>query len=261
MTDFYNQYTDSNLQNSYEVTISNWKVYAWTNKMNFFGCIIIVRFGYWIWHVIHRLLERIKGQQNCEMTDIFENYLSSTGELSAEEISFSAQFFKPIRLKKGDFFIREDESCRYIGFIASGAVKAYATDKEGKENITCFKFENEFVTSFPEFVTQKKSRRSIRAIEDSIIYRISYPDYHYLLGQVTAWNGVIKSVMEQEYKQKESYLLNYNNRSAVDKYSFVLSGEPILIQRVATQDLASYLGITQRSLTRAKGQIHRLNVL
>ncbi|WP_230036973.1 Crp/Fnr family transcriptional regulator [Chryseobacterium sp. Bi04] len=195
------------------------------------------------------------------MTDIFENYLSSTGGLSAGEINFSAQFFKPVRLKKGDFFIREDESCRHIGFIASGAVKAYAVDKEGKENITCFKFENEFVTSFSEFVAQEKSRRSIRTIEDSIIYRINYPDYQHLLGQVTAWNGVIKSVMEQEYTQKEHYLLNYNNKSAVDKYRHVLSSEPMLVQRIATQDLASYLGITQRSLTRAKGQIHRPDLL
>lgn len=195
------------------------------------------------------------------MTIVFENHLSSIGGLSAEEINFSAQFFKPISLKKGDFFIREDEPCRHIGFIASGAVKAYAIDNEGKENITCFKFENEFVTSFPEFVRQEKSRRSIRAIEDSIIYRIIYPDYQHLLARVVAWNGVIKSVIEQEYNQKERYLLNYNNRSAVDKYRHILSNEPMLVQRVATQDLASYLGITQRSLTRAKGQIHRLDVL
>ncbi|MDN3692739.1 Crp/Fnr family transcriptional regulator [Chryseobacterium tructae] len=195
------------------------------------------------------------------MTNVLENYLSSHRELLAEEINFSVQFFKPIHLKKGDFFIREDEMCHYIGFVASGAVKAYAIDKEGKENITCFKFENEFVTSFQEFVVKEKSRRSIRAIEDSIIYRISYLDYQYLLNQVTAWNGVIKSVMEQEYIQKERYLLNYNNKSVVDKYLHVLSNEPMLIQRVTTQDLASYLGVTQRSLTRAKGQIHKPSVL
>ncbi|MCA6067795.1 Crp/Fnr family transcriptional regulator [Chryseobacterium sp. RG1] len=190
------------------------------------------------------------------MTDIFENYLNSTGELSAEEINFSAQFFKLIHLKKGDFFIREDEPCRHIGFIASGAVKAYATDIEGKENITCFKFENEFVTSFTAFVVQEKSKRNIRAIEDCVIYSINYPNYQRLLGQVTAWNTFIGKVMEKEYNQKESYLLNYNNRPVVEKYRQVLSGEPMLVQRVATQDLASYLGITQRSLTRAKGQIH-----
>ncbi|UWX58869.1 Crp/Fnr family transcriptional regulator [Chryseobacterium oranimense] len=195
------------------------------------------------------------------MNDIFENYLSSTGQLTAEEINFSTQFFKPIHLKKGDFFIREDEPCRYIGFITNGAVKAYAIDKEGKENITCFKFENEFATSFPEFVAQEKSRRSIRTIEDSVIYKINYPDYQHLLDQVIAWNRVIKSVMENEYNQKERYLLNYNNRSAVDKYLHVLSNEPMLVKRIATQDLASYLGITQRSLTRAKGQIHKPNLL
>ncbi|MDR6457482.1 CRP-like cAMP-binding protein [Chryseobacterium vietnamense] len=195
------------------------------------------------------------------MTNVFENYLSSTGGLLADEINLSAQFFKPLNLKKGDFFIREGEICRHIGFIVSGAVKAYAIDDEGKENITCFKFENEFVTSFPEFMMQEKSRRSIRTVEDSVIYRISYPDYQHLLGQVTALNRVIKSVIEQEYNQKERYMLNYNNRSAVDKYRHVLSHEPMLVQRIATQDLASYLGITQRSLTRVKGQIHKPNVL
>ena len=193
--------------------------------------------------------------------NVFESYLFTIGELSAEEINYSKQFFKPARLKKGDFFIREGETCIHIGFIADGAVKAYAIDQEGKENITCFKFENEFVTSFSEFVAQEKSRRSIKTIEDSLIYTLSYTDYQYLLGQVTAWNKVIKSVIEQEYTQKESYLLNYNNRSAVDKYRHVLSSEPMLVQRVATQDLASYLGITQRSLTRAKGQILRPNIL
>lgn len=195
------------------------------------------------------------------MTDVFENYLSSIEGLSAEDMKLSAQFFKPIRLKKGDFFIREDETCRYIGFIASGAVKAYVTDNEGKENITCFKFENEFVTSFPEFVRQEKSKKSFRAIEDCIIYRISYPDYQYLLDQVIVWNEVIKLVMEQEYSQKERYLLNYNNKSVVDKYNHILANEPMIVKRISTQDLASYLGITQRSLTRAKGQIHRPNIL
>jgi CRP-like cAMP-binding protein len=181
--------------------------------------------------------------------------------LSADEINFSVQFFEPLGLKKGDFFIRVDELCRHVGFISCGAVKAYAIDKEGKENITCFKFENEFVTSFPEFVAQEKSRRSIRAVEDSMIHRISYTDYQYLLGQVTSWHKVIQAVMEREYSQKEQYLLNYNNKSALDKYHHVLSNEPKLVQRIATQDLASYLGITQRSLTRAKGQIHSPKVL
>ena len=115
------------------------------------------------------------------MTHVLTNYLLSITELSVEEISFSVQFFKPTYLRKGDFFIREDEPCRYIGFIASGAVKAYALDREGSENITCFKFENEFVTSFSEFVAQKESRRSIRAIEDSVIFSINYADYQYLL--------------------------------------------------------------------------------
>ncbi|WP_288376245.1 Crp/Fnr family transcriptional regulator [Chryseobacterium culicis] len=195
------------------------------------------------------------------MTDVFENYLSSKGRLSPGEISLSLKFFERISLKKGDFFIRENEICRSIGFIAHGAVKAYAIDKEGKENITCFKFENEFATLFPEFLAQEKSKRSIQAVEDTIIYTISYQNYQLLLDQIPVLNEVIKLVMQQEYQQKESYMLNYNNKSAVDKYLHVMSAEPMLIRRIATQDLASYLGVTRRSLTRAKGQIHKPDIL
>lgn len=42
------------------------------------------------------------------MTKVFENYLSSIEGLSAEEINFSSQFFKPILVKKVIFsFVRE----------------------------------------------------------------------------------------------------------------------------------------------------------
>ncbi|WP_233266118.1 cyclic nucleotide-binding domain-containing protein [Myroides fluvii] len=81
--------------------------------------------------------------EHMEQMDIFENYLFSIGGLQVEEIKITSQFFEAVSLKKGDFFIQENEICRYIGCIAHGAVKAYGSDKEGKENITCFKFENE----------------------------------------------------------------------------------------------------------------------
>ncbi|WP_350328121.1 Crp/Fnr family transcriptional regulator [Myroides marinus] len=194
---------------------------------------------------------------NKLIMDKMEKYLLSISRLLVEDVNLSLQVFEPIYLKKGDLFIQENQVCQYIGFIAQGAVKAYSTDEDDKENITCFKFENEFATSFSEFVSQQNSKRNIRAIEDSIIYRINHTDYLYLLDKVPAWNDVLKSVLEKEYNQKERYLLNYNNKSALEKYNYMLLNEPMLIKRVTTQDLASYLGITQRSLTRAKGQIHK----
>ncbi|WP_312554585.1 Crp/Fnr family transcriptional regulator [Empedobacter brevis] len=195
--------------------------------------------------------------ESIEKANIFENFLFSISGLQVEQINISSQFFETVYLKKGDFFIRDNEACRYIGFIGQGAVKAYNTNKDNKENITCFKFENEFVSSFSEFVSQENSIKNIRAIEDCVIYRINHSNYLYLLDKVTVWNEIIKSVLEQEYNQKERYLLNYNNKSVLDKYNYMLINEPMLIKRVTTQDLASYLGITQRSLTRAKGEIHK----
>ncbi|WP_228412817.1 hypothetical protein [Chryseobacterium sp. G0162] len=89
------------------------------------------------------------------MSDIFENYLYSTEELSSEEINLSLKFFQPIHLKKGEFFISKGETCRYIGFIVIGAVKAYAVDTGGKENVTCFKLKRNLSHPFQSLFFRK----------------------------------------------------------------------------------------------------------
>ncbi|WP_205943216.1 Crp/Fnr family transcriptional regulator [Pedobacter frigoris] len=175
--------------------------------------------------------------------------------LSEDEINYSIGFFEHKKIKNGDFFIRENRVCNQVGFIINGGTKAFSTNFDGIENVTCFKFENQFITSYTDLISRRSSKKSIQAIEDSTILSISYKDLTHLLSKISSWARIAQLLVEQDYAEKESYLLNYNSKSAKEKYLFVLASSSYLIKRVKTQDLSSYLGITQRTLSRIKKEI------
>ncbi|MDO6675017.1 Crp/Fnr family transcriptional regulator [Tenacibaculum sp. 1B UA] len=186
------------------------------------------------------------------MRNSLENYLTEGDLLTPKEIKDSLSFFKTKQLKKNDFFVRAGEVCNYIAFINKGAVKTFSL---GDESITCFKFENQFMTSYESFMTRTLSHKNIQAIENCDLQLISYKNFKQLLERIPSWKALMNGQLEQEYLEKEHYLMHFNNKTAKAKYIQLLEANPKLISRTKLDDLASYLGMTQRTLTRVKKDI------
>jgi CRP-like cAMP-binding protein len=189
------------------------------------------------------------------MKESLEEYLSELNLLNKDEINDVLYFFEYSKLKKGDFFIRENKICDKISFIIKGGAKGFSSDSDGNENITCFKFENQFITSYESFVLKQTSKKSIQALEDCEVLTISYEDLNLLFAKISAFQIISKKLIEQEFIDKENYLFVFNNKSAKEKYSHLLMHAPSIAKRVSAKDISSYLGITQRTLTRAKKEI------
>lgn len=115
------------------------------------------------------------------MNKKLQKYLSQLDLLNEREIDYSVSLFENATLKKNDFFISERKVCTQIGFILQGSVRAFSTDENGEENITCFKFENQFITSYDSFTSSQVSKISIQAIENCDLLTISYKNFQYLL--------------------------------------------------------------------------------
>ena len=189
------------------------------------------------------------------MKQKLKEYLTNLCLLNEEEINYSLTFFEATQLKKEMFFITEDAICDKVAFIVKGGVRAFSTNSNGEENITCFKFENQFITSYESFTLQQLSKKSIQAIEDCNLLVINFNQVNHLLDAIPSWKLIIKSLIEQEFIDKENYLINFNNKSAKEKYLQILTHSPEIIKRVKVSHLASYLSITQRTLTRIKKEI------
>lgn len=140
-----------------------------------------------------------------------------------------------------------------IFFIEKGASRSYYI-KDGKEITTWFTFENEFITSFYSFISLEPSNETIELLEDSIIWELRFDDLNRLTIEYPAVNHLYRKVLELNFVRQEK-LLNERFSTAKEKYENLITKYPHILQRVPLGYIASYLGITQSTLSRIRHKI------
>lgn len=187
--------------------------------------------------------------------DPFKQFLQNIVPITDEEFANSIPLFTKQYLGKGEYLIRQDQVCKHIAFIVKGSFRTYYLNDKGEETTSCFCTENGFTTSYKSFIFQEPSTLSIQAIEDSEILTIDYDKLHFLYNSSTVWLHIGRIVSEQQYLSLEKYASVLNNESAKEKYLRLLKEQPSVIHKATVEDIASYLGITRRTLSRIRQEI------
>ncbi|MFK7000114.1 Crp/Fnr family transcriptional regulator [Flavobacterium oreochromis] len=186
-----------------------------------------------------------------------KEYLSSLHILSEEEINWGISFFEILPLKKSDFFIKQGHFSLQLGFIIKGMVKAYSVDTKGKENIYCFGIENDFITVLNSFQNRTVSTKNIQALEDTLLLTITLQNLNLLLQKSTNWEKLTHYIIQKEYLEKERFLQLFHHQSANLRFNNLMQFYPFLLTRAKIEDIASFIGVTTRTLNRAKQHFYQ----
>lgn len=189
------------------------------------------------------------------MENNLSRYLAQFGFLSAQEVDYIADSFTHKTIRKNELLVKEGHICDQLAFIEAGAVRAFTSDDTGAEHTTCFSFENQFATVYDSFISRKKAQKNIQAIEDSSLFTINYQTFQHLSATLPSWIYLQEFFTRQAFAEKEYYHIHLKNKTAKDKYAHVLNEQPELVKRASVEQLASYLGMTPRTLTRVKREI------
>jgi CRP-like cAMP-binding protein len=162
--------------------------------------------------------------------------------------------FEEIVLSKNEYLITEGKTCRHLYFLQQGALRGYYT-LEGKEITHWFAFENDFVTSFHSFITQQPSVENIQLLEGSILWRISKEILDGLLSEYHEIEKLVRVVYENYYIGLEERFINSHFKTASERYQDLLTQSPHIIERAPLGYIASYLGISQETLSRTRTRI------
>ncbi len=185
----------------------------------------------------------------------FKKYLSSIASISDQEFIDSSSYFSPKKLKKGDFFVRENQVCPHLAFILSGTIRMFYLNDKSEEITSCFCTENNLTSSYKSFVLQEPSHLMLQAITDIELIVISYDGLQKLYNLFPVWQTIGRAVAEQEYFRMERYAAILNNESAKEKYLRLLKEQPEVLQLANIEDIATYLGVTRRTLSRIRQEI------
>jgi CRP-like cAMP-binding protein len=158
-----------------------------------------------------------------------------------------------VELEKGTFLITEEKMCNHLYFLERGSVRGFY-NLDGKEVTYWFAFENNFVTSFLSFITRKPGMENIQAMEDCTLWAVTYNDLQKLYTKHPSMERLGRIVHERYYVMLEERFLSNHFKEARDRYENLLANAPYILQRVPLGHVASYLGITQETLSRIRNK-------
>ncbi len=191
------------------------------------------------------------------MTNNFKKFIQQITPISDKEFDETVIFFQEQTLQKGDYFVKQGKICRQIAYINKGVLRTFYLNDKAEETTSCFCTENSLTTSYKSFILQQPSTLSIQALEDAELLVIDYEHLQKLYSTSIVWQNIGRAVAEREYIVMEQYASVLNNETAKEKYLRLLKEQPTVLQKANIEDIASYLGVTRRTLSRIRQEISK----
>ena len=180
--------------------------------------------------------------------------LNAIYPLSQGAAEYLSIHLKTKQLNKKDFLLKIGHVSNDIYFINKGLLRCFYF-LDDKEVSSWFMKEGDVMISVESFFKQTISYESIQAIEEAMVYYISYSELQYVYKNFIEFNIIGRVLTERYYTLSEQRLHSIRLQKARDRYLFLIKEHPELILRVPSKFLASYLGVTEVTLSNIKGEL------
>jgi CRP-like cAMP-binding protein len=158
---------------------------------------------------------------------------------------------KEITVPKGEILLKAGKVETYAYFIKEGIVRAY-TDTVNRQVTFWFGREGDAVLSLRSYIAQQKGYEDMETLEDCALYKLDISLLRDAFDTDIHLANFGRRLMEHEFLKAEERLISMQFKTAQERYGELLLTSPDLLQRVPLGHLASYLGITQASLSRIR---------
>lgn len=183
-----------------------------------------------------------------------EAILNNIHPLSSTNCDLLSRYFIEEQVDKHTIIMNDERVEQYLYFIKKGMVRAYTSTSES--DITFwFGLEGDVILSMQSYIQQQKSYETIEALEDSILYKIALKDLEQLYSSTIEIANWGRKLAEHELLKTEQRFIDRLCGTAKERYEELIRKQHEIIQRVQLGYIASYLGITQVSLSRIRSEI------
>ncbi len=185
------------------------------------------------------LLHQIKSKIN--LTVLQEKYLLSV--------------IKTKTYSKNDFFIEPGQVCHITGYIEIGLMRVFNINTQGIETTNWLFTDQEYITEIVSFLKQEPTQEYIQCLEETTITYFSYQDLQDIYKVVPEMHIYQKLIHEELLINIKKYILSNIHLSSEERYEQLLKLRPRLIQKAPLKYIASFLGITDSTLSRVRRRV------
>jgi CRP-like cAMP-binding protein len=166
-----------------------------------------------------------------------------------------ADNFEPVSLSKNDFLLKIGNVNNEYFFLEKGFIRAYSFDTDGNEVTTNFYGQNSVVFEVASYIKRVPSQENFQALTDCFGWKGNYTTLQKLFHSTPEFREFTRITLVNGFIALKERTLSMINLTAEKRYEILLKSKSDIIQNASVKHIASYLGITDTSLSRIRKEI------
>jgi CRP-like cAMP-binding protein len=183
--------------------------------------------------------------------------LKSTNHISYTAALQIAEHFNHKVIAKNQFKLTAGKISDEYLFLEKGYMRAFAHDTEGNEVTTNFYTPGQVVFEVSSFFNRTRSRENIQALTDCEGWYITYIQLNDLFHALPEFREFGRAMLVKGFAELKTRTLSMITDTAEERYAHLLKANPEIFQHAPLKNIASYLGITDTSLSRIRKELSK----
>lgn len=183
----------------------------------------------------------------------FLEHLDHIHKISTDSKSALQSIITRKHFAKNEIIQDINTSCRTVYIVEKGCARIFYY-KDGNDITEHFAFENEIIVRAESLFTGKPTSKGIQAIDDTIMLAINSESLFQLYDKHHDIERLFRLIFEKEYVNTVRRIESLQFKTAKERYLELLDSTNY-VQKIPLKFIASYLGITQVSLSRIRADI------
>ena len=187
--------------------------------------------------------------------EAFIEYVLKFGSLNQQQIALISDKATEVELPKDAYYLEAGKIARQFGFMVEGVARVCYYNNKGEEITKYFIEENNILVNVESFDYEIPSSAYVQAMTDCRLIVFSKQDWQELLQTIVGWDNIVHKITSKALLLKIERISPLVAEDATTRYLKFMEIYPSLANRIPLSYIASYLGITQSSLSRIRKNI------
>jgi CRP-like cAMP-binding protein len=179
-------------------------------------------------------------------------YMQSINSMPDDKVVELTEDFEYFSLPKHSFLITENKIIEQTYFLEIGFIRSFTLDKDGLDVTTNIYSAPCFVNDFSSFFKRLPAKQNFQTLTNCEGWTMSLKNGEKYFHNTSEAREFGRLLVLNQYDLLNERMLDMIKDSAENRYLKLFSNHPEIFQNVSLKIIASYLGITDTSLSRIR---------
>ena len=184
-------------------------------------------------------------------------FIQSVFPMPVPQAEMIVELFKEKSFEKNTFLLKSDRVCQEYHFLMEGYIRAYTFNLDNEDITTSFYSPSNVVCDFYSYFKRVPTKENFIALTDCQTLYITFDELQTIFHAMPAFREFGRTILVNAYTTLKLRMLSTLHETAEERYKNLLLSNPDIFQHAPLKNIATYLGITDTSLSRIRKECSR----